>query len=93
MTVPLKPSWKSKVLAIKLRIYPLDNKTRYVVHNIFDKIYKHGHLEYTIDPTLFSFLVFVIYKTELHKKRKSQIIVDIRKLNNLVLLEFYPLPL
>ena len=93
MTVSLKAGWESKVSAIKPRIYPLGNKVRRVVNDIFDRMYKQGHLDYTIDPTLFSFPVFVIYKTDSHGKRKGRAVIDIRKLNDLVLPDFYPLPL
>ena len=89
----LKPAWELKVLAIKLRIYPLGNEARHVVNNTFDEIYKQGRLEYTTDPTLFSFPVFVIYKTNSYAKRKSSAIVDIQKLNNLILPDSYSLPL
>lgn len=37
--------------------------------------------------------MFVIYKTDFHGKRKGRAVVDIRKLNNLVLPDSYPLPL
>ncbi len=56
-------------------------------------MYKQSRLEYTTDPTSFSFPVFVIYKTDSHGKRKGCIVVDIQKLNDLVLLDSYPLPL
>lgn len=56
-------------------------------------MHKQGRLEYTTDPTPFSFPVFVVYKTDSHGKRKSRAIVDIRKLNKLVLPDSYPLPL
>ncbi len=56
-------------------------------------MHKQGPLEYTTDPTPFSFPVFVIYKTDSHGKRKSCAVVDIRKLNNLILPDSYPLPL
>ena len=93
MTVPLKPGWESKVSAIKSRIYPLGNEARRVVDNTFDEMHKQGRLEYTTDPTPFSFPVFVIYKTDSNGKRKGRAVVDIRKLNDLVLPDFYPLPL
>ena len=91
--IPLKPSWESNVSAIKPQIYPLGNKARRVVNNTFDEMYKQGRLEYTTDLTPFSFPVFIIYKTNLHDKRKCRVVVDIRKLNNLVLPDSYPLPL
>ena len=93
MTVPLKPGWESKVSAIKPRIYPLGNKARRIVNDTFDEMHKQGRLEYITDPTHFSFPVFVIYKTDSYGKRKGRAVVDIRKLNDLVLPDSYHLPL
>ena len=93
MTVLLKPGWESKVSSIKPRIYPLGNKARQVIDDTFDEMQRKGRLEYTTDPTLFSFPVFVIYKTDSHGRRKGRAVIDLRKLNDLVLLDFYPLPL
>lgn len=74
-------------------MYPLGNEARRVVNNIFDKIYRQGHLKYTTNPTPFSFSVFIVYKTDSQGKRKGHAVVDIRKLNDLVLPDSYPLPL
>ena len=93
MTVPLKPSWESKVSSIKPRIYPLGNEARQVVDDTFDEMHRQGCLEYTTDPIPFSFPVFVIYKTDSHGRRKSRAVIDIRKLNDLVLSDSYPLSL
>ena len=64
ITVPMKPSWESKVSTIKPRFHPLGNKARRVVDNIFDKMQKQGRLQYTTDLTPFSFSVFVVFKTD-----------------------------
>ncbi len=61
MMVLLKPGWELKFTAFKPRIYPLANEAWRVVDNMFNKMHKQGHLEYTLDPTPFSFPVFVIY--------------------------------
>ena len=91
ITVPLKPGWESKVSSIKPRIYPFGNEAQKVVDNTFDEMHRQARLEYTTDPTLFSCPVFVIYKIDSHGKKKGRAVVDIRKLNNLVLLDSYPL--
>ncbi len=93
MTVPLKPGWESKVSSIKPRIYPLGNEARQVVDDRFDEMHRQGRLEYTTDPTPFSFPVFVIYKTDSHGKIKGRAVVDIWKLNDLVLPDSYSFPL
>lgn len=56
-------------------------------------MHKEGYLKFTIDPTPFSFLIFVVYKSNSDDKRKSHAVVDICKLNNLVFPDFYPFPL
>ena len=93
MTVLLKPGWKSKVSAIKPRVYPLGNEARCVVDNTFENMHMQGHLKYTTDPTLFSFPVFVVFKPDSQGKRKGRAVVDIQKLNDLVLPYSYPLAL
>lgn len=72
-----------------MQIYLLSNKAQYMVDDTFNKIHKQSHLEYTIDLTLLSFLVFVIYKTNSHDKKKGYAVIDIQKLNDLVLHDFY----
>lgn len=43
--------------------------------------------------TLFSFLVFIVWKIAANNEKNSQAVVDIRKLNDLVISDTYPLPL
>ncbi len=93
MTVPLKLGWELKVSAIKPRIYPLGNEACCIIDDTFDKMHKQGRLQYTTEPTPFNFPVFVIYKTDHQGRRKGRVVVDIRKLNKLVLPDSYPLPL
>lgn len=50
-------------------------------------------MKFTTNPTPFSFLVFVVWKSDSDSKRKRHAVVDIRKLNDLMLPDFYPLPL
>ena len=56
-------------------------------------MHKEGCLQYTTDPTPFSFPVFVVFKTDHQDRKKGRAVVDIRRLNELVLLDSYPLPL
>lgn len=59
----------------------------------FDEMHKQGRLQYITDPTPFNFPMFVVFKTDYQGKRKSQAVIDIRKLNKLVLPNSYLLPL
>ena len=56
-------------------------------------MHKQSRLQYTTDPTPFSFPVFVVFKSDHQGKRKGRAVVDIHRLNKLVLLDSYPLPL
>ena len=89
MKVPLKPGWEAKVSAIKPRVYPLGNEARQLVDETFDEMHFLGHLKFTSEHTLFSFLVFVIWKLDAEGKKKSRVVVDIRKLNDMVLPDSY----
>ena len=80
-------------MAIKPRVYPLGNDTRQLVDDIFNKLHQQGRIKFTSDPTPFSFPVFVVWKSDSEGKKKGYAVVDIRKLNDLVLLDSYPLPL
>ena len=91
MKVLLKPGWEAKVSAIKPRVYSLGNNVWGLVDNTFDKMHKQRHLKFITNPTSFSFPVFVVWKSDFDSKKKSYAVVDIRKLNNLLLSDSYPL--
>ena len=93
MKVPFKPGWEAKVSAIKPRIYPLGNKACQLVDKTFDKMHRFGHLKFTSKQTPFSFPVFVVWKLNAKSKRKGRVVVDIQKLNEMVLPDSCPLPL
>lgn len=52
-----------------------------------------GRFKYITSHNLFSFLVFAIYNTNAKKKRIGRTVVNICKLNNLVILDVYLLSL
>lgn len=60
MKVHLKPGWEMKVLAIKLKVYPLGIDNKRWVDETFDELQRLGRLKYTIFHTPFSFPVFLI---------------------------------
>lgn len=93
MKVLLKPRWEAKVSAIKPKVYPLGNDAHQFINKIFDKIYRLGCLKFTSKYTSFGYPVFVIWKTDAKGKKKSKVVVDIQKLNKIVLSDSYPLPL
>lgn len=89
----LKLGWEANISATKPRVYPLGNDAWRLIDDTFDKMHKQGCLKFTTNPTFFSFPVFIVWKSDSDGKRKGCIIVDIRKLNNLVLSDSYSLPL
>lgn len=93
MKVHLKSGWESKVSAIKPRVYPLGNNSKQLVDQTFDEMHRLGRLKYTDAHTPFSFPVFVVWKTTADGEKKDRAVVDIRKLNDLVIPDTYPLPL
>lgn len=93
MKVPLKPGWEVIVSTIKPRVYPLGNKNWQVVDETFDKMHRLGRLKFTTEHPPFSFPVFVVWKPDAEGKRKDRAVVDIQKLNEMVLPDSYFLPL
>lgn len=91
MKVQLKPGWESKASSIKPKVYLLGNNNWCIVDDIFDEMHKQGRLEFTMEPTLFSVLVFVVWKADTQSNKKSRAVDDIQKLNKLVLPNSYPL--
>lgn len=89
MKILLKPDWETKVSFIKSRVYSLGNNVQQLVENIFNKMYKQRSLKFTTDPTSFSFPVFVIWKIDARGKKKGRSIIDIRKLDKLLLSNSY----
>ena len=92
MTMPLRTDWQSHLHTIKPRIYPLGNKAKALVDETFDKLQWQNCLVYTQTHTSFSFPVFIVWKPGLNGK-KDRAIIDIRRINNLVIPDTYPLPL
>lgn len=93
MKVHLKLRWETKVSAIKPRVYLLGIKAKRLVNKTFDKMQRLSRLKYTTSYTSFSFPIFVVYKTNTKGEKKRYTVVNIRKLNDLVIPDAYPLPL
>ena len=93
MTVPLWDDWQSRVSAIRPRVYPLGNESKKLVDDMFDELQRQGCLVYTQTHIPFSFPMFVVWKLGLNGSRKGRTVVDIQKLNDLVVLDLYFLPL
>lgn len=88
MKVHLKPRWESKVFVIKPRNL-FGNDFCCDVNETFDEMYYQGQLKFTTNSIPFSFPVFVIWKPDSNGKMKGRTVVDIRKLNEIVLPDSY----
>lgn len=53
--------------------------------------YRLGRLKFITKYILFNFPIFVVWKTDIEGKRKGRAVVDIQKLNKMVLPDSYPL--
>lgn len=93
MTVPLRDNWQSRLASIKPKIYSLGEESKKFVDKTFDELQRQGRLVYTKTHTPFSCSVFVVWKPGADGKKKSWVVVDIRRLNELVVSDAYPLPL
>lgn len=75
----------------KPRVYLLGIDAKRLVDKTFDKIQRLGRLKYITSYTSFSFPLFIVYKTNTKGERKGYVVVDIHKLNNLIIPNAYPL--
>lgn len=62
------------------------------MNKTFNKMHRLGRLKFNTGHTCFGFLVFVFWKIDAEGKKKGRVVVDIRKLNKIVLPNFYLLP-
>lgn len=79
----------SKILFIKPRIYSLGLESKKLVDDTFNKLQCQGRLTYIQTHTPFSFPVFLVWKLGPNENKKSHAVVDIRKLNELVVSDSY----
>lgn len=100
MKVPLKPGWEAKVSTIKLNVYPLSkevypvgNEAQQLVDKNFDEMYCLSRYKFINEHIPFSFPIFIVWKANTEGKKKERVMVDIQKLNEIVLSNSYPLSL
>lgn len=95
MKLPLKSDWESRLgrSGGKAKVYPLGLRDRQIVDKTFDELHKQGRLEWTSQPTPFSYPVFVVWKDLPEDEKKGRPVIDIRGLNDLLVRDAYPVPL
>lgn len=91
--VHLKQGGKTNVSAIKPKVYLLGIQAKRPIDKTFDKMQCLDRLKYIISYTPFSFPVFVIYKTNAKRGKKRRAVVNISKLNDIVISDAYSLAL
>ena len=90
MIVLLHTDRQSHLHTIKPRIYLLGNEAKALVNKTFNKLQRQGCLVYIQTRIFFSFPVFLVWKPRPNRK-KDWVVVDIRKLNDLVVPDTYPI--
>ena len=89
MKLQLRNDWQDKMAGKgKAKIYPLGFKDREVIDKVFNELHSQGRLEWTKESTPFSFPVFVVWKGT-----KGRPVVDIRRLNEMLVRDAYAVPL
>ena len=89
MPIPLKPD----AVAKPSRVYPVSQKDRAIIDETFDKLHEQGKMEWSSQPTSYSYPVFVVRRQLSDGTRKGRVVVDIRGLNKITESDSYPLPL
>ena len=88
MPIPLKPDATFK----PAKVYPVGQKDKEVIDATFDKLHDQGKMTWSMQPTPYSYPVFVVWK-DTPNGRKGRVVVDIRELNKMTETDSYPLPL
>ena len=88
----LRDDWQTRISG-KAKVYPLGIRDREVIDKVFNELHEQGRLEWTKESTPFSFPVFVVWKTLVDGKPKGRPVVDVRRFNELLVRDAYPVPL
>lgn len=100
MPIPLTSDWNVARAKLAHKVYPLSDEDRRLVNKKFDDMHHLGRISWVKQPTLFSFPIFVVWRTvpsgsgeDRKMIRKGRVVVDIRGLNKVTTTDAYPLPL
>lgn len=93
MKIPLRSDWESRIATKQARVYPLGIEDRKQVDKTFDELHEKRRMSWSKIATPFAYPVFVVWRTLPSGERKGRVVVDVRGLNQLALLDAYPLPL
>jgi hypothetical protein len=90
MSINLKSNWADKIKSN--RIYSLRSNERVIIDEIFDNLHFKEKMKWFTNSTSFDYLVFVIYRTIMKNDkstRKNRAVIDIRKLNAIIVIDAY----
>ena len=85
-------SLKSDAVTKSTKIYSVGQKNKKIIDVTFDKLHQQRKMTWSKQLTLFSYLVFVVWK-DTPKRRKGRVVIDIRELNKIADTNFYSLSL
>ena len=74
------------------KIYLLRLADRKFVNKIFDKLYEQKRIKYINQFILYEYSIFVVWKIISESdglKYKKKIVIDIKKLNKIIIIDFY----
>ncbi len=75
-------------MIVKIKIYTLNTKDKKIVNDIFNRLQTQNKLKFIIVATSFAYSVFVVWTIK-NDVRKERVIMNIRKLNNLLVSDVY----
>jgi hypothetical protein len=83
----LKKEWQDKLI-VKIKIYSLNTNDKKMINDIFNRLQTQNKLKFIIVATSFAYLVFVVWTIK-NNVRKERVIMNIRKLNSLLVSNVY----
>jgi hypothetical protein len=87
MRLSLKKKWQDK-MTVKIKIYSLKTNDKKMMNDIFNRLQTQSRLKFTIATTLFNYSIFVMWIVK-NDVRKDKAIMNIRRLNALLISDAY----
>jgi hypothetical protein len=92
MKIDLRPDWVDKISG-KEKVYKVGQRDQKVIDETFGSLESQNRLYCTTQLTLFSYLVFVVYKhIPGQEEPVGHVVVDILELNDMTIPDAYPMP-
>jgi hypothetical protein len=83
---------KSRAKIELVKVYSMKLKKRELIDETFDKLHQQKKMHWTIESTVHSAFVFVVWRM-INDERKSRVIVNIRELNKIIEFDLYSMSL